>query len=143
MAGRWEALTLRAQEHGCNTCGVRGHVFYGVQFYILPARKVRKRHKDREQNAIYCRDCYEQRSDLPVLVDGEPASVPTSPCGDPVEQLCAICEEFSVSSLGPGRLYGLIASSLWMGLSIIEAHFLAFFCERCVESHKVSLLSKI
>jgi hypothetical protein len=143
MSGPLEALTLRAQEHGCNACGVRGDVFYGVEFYILPTKKVRKRHKDRKQCAIYCRNCYEQHSDLPFHVDGESASVPVPPRINPQDHDCAICGEVSVATLGRERLYGLITSTLWMELSMIENHCLAFFCESCVESHKISLLAKI
>ena len=67
---QYDPYRLRAEEHGCNTCGVKGDVFYTVQFYILPSKLVRKRHKDRAQTAIYCRRCYERAEHLPYLVDG-------------------------------------------------------------------------
>ena len=144
MSPYWEASSLRAEEHGCNSCGAKGDKFYEVRFYILPSRLIRKRHKDRSQTAIYCRACYEKNPYLPYLIDGEPASVPTTPRVDPQHANCPVCDRRIGDALtADGGLYGLITSSLLMELSIIENWVLVTFCEPCVESHKISLQGKI
>jgi hypothetical protein len=114
-----------------------------VQFYVLPAKLKRKRHKDREQNAIYCRNCYEQHSELPYLIDGEHSSAPVVPREATDQMTCRICGLPSATSRERDELYALLTSSLWMDLSIVASYSIAFFCAQCVESHKISLLSKI
>lgn len=143
MGGRWEGPTLRALEHGCNTCGARGEVFYYVSFYILPMKLLRKRHRERAQNAIYCRSCYETHSELPILIDGESASIPMTPRIEPQQMGCTVCGRRLVDTYEHRELYGLITSSLWMYRSIVESQCLAIFCGQCVESHRISLVGKI
>ena len=143
------ALEVRAEDHGCNTCNTRGGVFYAVQFYVLPARLVRKRHKERQQLAVYCRSCYETSQALPFLVDGRRFTVSKAGLG----QVLAIGDEsgllpalectFCGSPFGHRCLYGLLSSTLWMHGSMIEANLLAHFCETCVESHRISLVAKL
>jgi hypothetical protein len=143
------ALKVRAEDHGCNTCGTRGSVFYIVDFHILPARLVRKRHKQQEQTAIYCRSCYENVAELPYLVDGREFQLSkrglgwtelVGEAGEPPPALeCTLCG----SPFGHRRLYGVISTTLFMHDSIIEDTPLALFCETCVETHHVSLIAKL
>ena len=143
------AISVRAEDHGCNTCGARGEVFYNVSFYILPAKLKRKRHKEREQMAIYCPKCYDGVDALPFLVGGQrftaakagifrTAVTPLEP--GPLPGLhCSLCG----NPLDHGTLYGLITSVLWMHESQIEESLLAVFCGTCIETRRVSLVAKL
>ena len=143
------AITVRAEDHGCNTCGARGKVFYNVSFYILPARLKRKRHKEREHAAIYCSTCYDGIDAVPFLVDGERFTAAKSgilktavtklePTPLPVPQ-CSLCG----NPLDHGTLYGVITSVLWMHESLIEESLLAVFCGPCIESRRIRLVAKL
>lgn len=142
MSGRIESFLLRAQEHGCNNCGEQVDSFYTVEFYFMPSRLVRKRHKERVQNAIYCRDCYECHTELPFLVDGEAIALPIGKAIVPSELRCRICRSDCNSSIHP-ELHGIIASTFWAGVNPMESLPLAVFCAECVESQRISLLAKI
>jgi len=146
MAGDWRnPLTDLAREQDCGSCGrscgkpARG--FYVVQFYILPAKLVRKRHKARKQTVILCRDCYEDSATLSYLLDGQQVSVPKVPRVEDSDQRCTICST-PVEDFLPG-LYGLIASTFMIDDSFIENFPLAIFCGRCVEAHTIDLAGAI
>lgn len=143
MAGRVESLLLRAQDQGCNNCGARGDVFYAVQFYFLPSRLIRKRHRDRQHSAIYCRECYESHPTLPLQIDDTPSSVPTSPAAPSADRKCHLCETTVRDNHMNGKLYGSITTTFWVGVNMTECRLLAFVCGDCVESHKISLMAKI
>jgi hypothetical protein len=135
-----DPFRFRAEDQGCNTCGARGDEFYTVSFYILPVRLVRKRHKDRKQVAIYCRECYERAEELPYLMDGQLHVVSKHPKPEELEDLrCAIC----AIPYRHGTLYGVISYMLWRDSSIIEQQILTFFCDECIKSHKFSLVAKL
>ena len=143
------AITVRAEDHGCNTCGARGKVFYDVSFYILPARLKRKRHKEREHMVIYCSECYDGVDALPFVVDGQrltaakdgifKTAVTALEPGPPQAPQCSLCG----NPLGHGTLYGVITSVLWMHESQIEERVLAVFCGTCIESRRISLVAKL
>lgn len=137
-----DPYSLWANEHGCNACGATGNVFYVVQFYILPQKLLKACHRKRRQTAMYCRPCYEADADLPFLIDGQAASVPKTPRSDDLENIhCFLCDLPLVTN--HGRLYGSITSSLHMDGSIIESFLLGYFCSRCVESHRISLVGNL
>ena len=143
------ALKVRAEDHGCNTCGARGTVFYAVMFYILPARLKRKRHKERQQLAIYCQSCYETAQEIPYLVDGNRYVASTAGLrenhavgepGEPPPALeCGLCG----SPFSHWCLYGILSSTLFKNDSIVEEKMLTLFCETCIESHRISLIAKL
>jgi hypothetical protein len=111
-----------------------------VEFYILPSKLVRKRHKDRKQVAIYCRECYERTESLPYLVNGHHQVISKNSGPKELEDLrCAICG----IPHKPRTLYGLITSTLWMDSSMVESQFLAIFCDECVESREISLVARL
>lgn len=142
-----KSCLYRAKEHGCNSCGVRGIVFYTVEFYILPSRLVRKRHKEREQTAVYCQPCYEKHSELPFFVDDDRRVISRFPSEEPQERPCPVCgKPFDAIFAEPGgepRLYGVVSVTLWMELSPEEGQCLATICGECVEAHKISLVAKL
>src|SRR3954470_6162744 len=43
----------------CRVCGVRQISFILLEFYLLPWKLKRKRHKDREWSRLYCTACWE------------------------------------------------------------------------------------
>jgi len=62
---QYETIFSRALDHGCDVCRQTNlQKFYLVNLYFLPTKVVRKRHKDREQLAIYCQPCFESTSDF-------------------------------------------------------------------------------
>lgn len=139
---KWkDSLTLRAEEHGCNSCGARGNAFYAVEFYILPTRLRRKRHRDRHQTALFCRDCYEQDQELPILIDGQTVFVSKTPSQRAEDVCCMTCGCALIDN--HGRLYSMVTSSLIIDSSCIEWFVLLVMCHQCVETHRVGLVGKI
>ena len=129
-----DPMTRMAREVGCLACGAKGDIFYWVEYYILPSRLVRKRHRDKNQAAIYCRPCYEKDPMLEVEIDGVPYSISKKPVKDFQELNCIVCDGKVITI---SNLYGIIASLLVMEGSGIESCPLAYLCEDCLEQHKV------
>ena len=66
-------------EEGCAACGTTGDAFYLLQYYILPTKKVRKKHRDKAVSIMYCRTCYENDSDIQFSFGGEIFSFTKTP----------------------------------------------------------------
>ena len=126
-----DPMTRLAKDAGCKCCGAKGDVFYWLEYSIFPTRLVRKRHRDKEIAAIYCRSCYEKDSEFHLEVGGNTYSAPKVSCITPQEQLCIVCGG------RPKELYGVVSSLLLMAGSGIENIPLAFLCSDCVEQHEV------
>ena len=128
----------RAEEHGCNNCGRKLRAFYAMEFYVLPARMRRKRHREREQTAIFCGECVDSADTFRVRIDDRelnfsPATPADSPgpcdgCGGPIQHR---------------QLYGLVSLSHFIEGSCMDFSPLATFCCRCVEEYKISLPAKL
>ena len=120
----------------CDSCGTAGAVFYKVEFYILPTRLVRKRHKDRGRTGIYCRPCHEREPDLAVELNGNTVTVPKAPRrGKDALPPCLACGKAVTL---PG-LYALLTSVLVMSGSFVENFVLAALCADCAETRKIDL----
>lgn len=134
-----DPYTTRSAQSGCDLCGKKGVIFYAIEYYFLPSRFVRKRHRDKSQIAICCRDCFEADPTLPVQVGGvsvtirkDPRSIPRKPAGFK----CAGCG----NTLNLDALYGVITKTLFIDGSMIENAPLAWFCLSCIERQDVVLL---
>jgi len=141
----WEdPYTRRSAQDGYDCCDSHGSTCYTVQFYILPSKLVRKRHRDRKQTAIYCSDCYEMDGDLPILLNGQRVGLRKNGIGDTFDEshpfICLNCRR---SFLAISNLYGSVTSSLWMSGSCIENFLLAVICSECLENTTITLLKKI
>lgn len=135
-----DTLRLRAEDHGCDNCGSPCSSFMAITYKILPARLKRKRHKDREQTAIYCGNCYGKVETIPLLVDGKRLDVPKStPDQFEPDLRCSFC----AMPFSHRNIYGLVSSTEWTGHNLGEGKPLAMFCETCVESCKISLVRQI
>jgi hypothetical protein len=125
-----DPFTSQMSEDGCECCGETGTTCYLVQFYLLPRKLIRKKHRDRSRAAIFCRSCYEAENTLPVSINQTIQRLPKKGLNDRQELLhCYQCGH----SYKDTKLYGLIASSLWMSGSCIESLPLARFCTECAE----------
>ena len=122
----------------CASCGsVLGAAFHQLDFYLLPTKLLRARHKKKSQCIYYCSTCYDGRDRLSYLVDGNQCPLGKVQRLKPAEMLCPICIK-SLDEIMPG-LYGLIVAGFWVGGSCIESWPVATFCGECVESHDIQL----
>jgi len=131
MTNDIDPITKIGIEHGCMSCGAKTDNFYFVEYYILPSKLVRKRHRDKNRFALYCCSCYKAHDQLHIEVDGKPLTINKSNAPDLNNMRCFICG----SEMLHGDLYGLITMFLLMGGSGIENKPLAFLCDECVEEH--------
>lgn len=135
--------SLRAMTFPCTCCGKTGDVYYWIQFYILPHRLLRKRHRERKQDVRYCRSCFEKNENLPILFDDRCVTIPKTPRGD-LEDMgwfpCFHCGKRVIDNKG---LYGFLASTFVVGGSLIENAPLAYLCAACVEDHTIRFLATI
>ena len=134
----WEddSLTQTFKDKGCVVCGEAGNSFYIVQYYILPSRLVRKRHRDKRRMVFYCSPCYDKDETFEFEVDGKSYSVPRKPQVDPMDRTCIVCDSRDIR---PPGLYGTVSSTLQIGGSFFEDYVLAFLCSKCVEEYEVCL----
>ncbi len=133
-----DPYTTVSEQFGCYRCGKKGVIFYAIEYYILPTRLVRKRHRDKGHTSICCRDCFEADTALSVQIDGISVAIPKegrhSP-QTPADSKCVACGD--TRSLD--GLYGVITKTLFMDGSMIENAPLAWFCSNCVEQKEVVL----
>ena len=120
----------------CQTCGNNTPSFYNIQFYFLPSKLRRKRHRDRERQVFYCRECFEKTPTLSVAVGGQPFSPVKNPRDLEKTTLCLRCGEGAVK---PDQLYGLLACTLLVRGSAIESRPLAAVCAACGEGHPLEI----
>ena len=135
MAEDLDPITKIGMDYGCMSCGTKTDKFYFVEYYILPSKLVRKRHRDKNRFALYCCSCYEAHDQLHIEVDGKPLTVNKSNAPDLNNLRCFICG----SEMLHGSLYGQITMLLLMGGSGIESKPLAFMCSDCVENRTIEL----
>jgi hypothetical protein len=134
-----DPYTTISEQSGCDSCGKRGVIFYAIEYYILPSKLVKKRHRDKSQASICCRDCFEADTTLPVQIDGVSVAIPKERGHfpkTPADSKCVACGD----TRNLDGLYGLITKTLFMDGSIIESAPLARFCSSCVERKEVVLL---
>ena len=135
MAEDLDPITKIGMDYGCMSCGIKTDKFYFVNYYILPSRLVRKRHRDKNRYAVYCCSCYEAHEKLDIEIDGKPVVVNKANIIDPNALRCFTCG----SEMHHEALYGLLTILLLMRGSGIESKPLAVFCSECTEEHTIEL----
>lgn len=130
-----DPITAIGLEDGCAVCGIRTDVFCFVEYYMLPRKMARKRHRDKERFKLYCQSCCEQNQLLVISVDNEPLAISKAGCRDMNSLECAICH----AAIQHDQIYGVITSLQMAGGSGIESKPLAFFCVDCTEHRNVEL----
>jgi hypothetical protein len=121
----------------CRTCAKIAPSFYHVQFYFLPSKLVRKRHRDRKREAFFCRECFEKTPTLPVHLGGRRLSVTKRP---PVQEGTCLCLGCGEGAVLPDWLYGLMACTLLVRSSAIESGPLASLCAECGEANALEII---
>ena len=134
-----DPLTRLGKEAGCSFCGTKGDTFYWLEYYILPTRLVRKRHRAKEIGAIYCRTCYEKDDRFHFEVDGKTYSTPKAPAKTSPQNLCVVCYN-QVRS--PKALYGVISSLLMMQAQAPKACLWPFSAATVLSNTKYFFPSK-
>jgi hypothetical protein len=130
-----DPITKIGMDHGCMSCGAKTDKFYFVEYYVLPSRLVRKRHRDKNRWTVYCCSCYEAHEELDIEIDGNPVVVNKTNIIDPNALRCFMCG----SEIHHGAIYGVLTTLLLMRGSGIENRPLAFFCSECTEEHTIEL----
>ena len=77
-----DPITVIGLNDGCCICGTRTDTFYFVEYYMLPRKLIRKRHRDKERFILYCQSCYEQNQLLALSVDDKPFAIAKAGCRD-------------------------------------------------------------
>jgi hypothetical protein len=130
-----DPITKIGMDYGCMSCGIKTDKFYFVNYYILPSRLVRKRHRDKNRCAVYCCSCYEAHEELDIEIDGKPVVVNKANRIDTNSLRCFMCG----SEMQHGSLYGVLTILLLMRGSGVENEPLAVFCTECAEGHTIEL----
>ena len=118
-------------DSGCMYCGSKTDKFYFIEYYMLPRKMTRKRHKEKERFVLVCNSCYESNKVLAILIDDKPFAVFKSGCRDLNNLKCVICH----TKINHDDINGVISSLQMMCGSGIESKPLAFLCSDCVERH--------
>jgi hypothetical protein len=133
-------FTRWALDRACACCGARRDTYYEVRYYVLPARLVRKRHRDLSRTAIYCRMCFEHAPELAILLGGRRMPVPKGVRKDPTGLPCLACgTPFGTTT----ELYGVLTYLLIERGACIKDGPLGFLVRECVETCPVTLLQDI
>lgn len=120
----------------CVSCGITlGEAFHQLDFYLLPTRLLRVRHKRKKQRIHYCSTCYDGRDRLSYFVNATLCPLEKVQRLTPAEMLCPICIK-PLDEILPG-LHGLIVVGFWVGGTCIESWPVATFCGECVEKHDI------
>ncbi len=130
-----DPISRIALDYGCKSCGIQTDKFYFIDYYILPSRLVRKRHRDKHRCAVYCCTCYEAHEELDIEIDGKPRTISKSRKIDLNALQCFMCG----SEMQHGELYGALTMLYMMSGSGIENKPLACFCAKCTEECTIEL----
>ena len=135
MPEDYDPITAMGMDYGCSYCGRTTDNFYYIEYYILPSRLVRKRHRDKGRCELICPPCYESIDEMIISLNGVPLKIPKSGIRDMNNLYCAMCGD----KLEDGDLYGLIALMHMNWCSCIQSDPLAVFCPNCVEKYTIEL----
>ena len=141
MSSFEDPMTQLSKEHGCSLCGAKGSVFYWIEYYILPSRLVRKRHRDKARCAIFCRACYEKTSEFVFAVNGTQLSVSKKGSKNFGDAQCVVCAHRMMDTAG--SLYGVVASVLLTDAALSESRPIAYLCAECLEERDVCLEMRV
>jgi len=131
-----DPYTRLAQEFGCSSCGNRGGIFWKVEYYILPSRLVRKRHRAKHTLKIFCRPCYESSPEFDFMVGNRKVLAAKKFMTSDTRGLsnCIACGGKCADGL-----YGILTATLFMEGSMIENYPMGMLCAQCAEENVVEL----
>ena len=128
-----DPITAVGMDHGCMYCGSKTDNFFFLEYYTLPRKLTKKRHREKERHILVCQSCYEANRLLAISIDDRPFAVFKTGCRDMDNLECVVCRV----ALKHAQIYGVISSLHMIGGSGIENKPLAFFCSECVEEHVI------
>lgn len=128
-----DPITEIGLNHGCMYCGSKTDKFYFIEYYMLPRKLTRKRHRDKERFILLCQPCYDSNKLLVLSIDDRPFVVSKAGHYDMNNLRCVICKKETEE----GQLYGVISLLHMIGGSGIESKPLAFLCHNCTEKHSL------
>ena len=130
-----------ASECSCACCGKPAtDGVCRLDYYILPTKLVRKRHKERKRTANYCVDCYKAADRIPVRIGEGLVHLPKMGSRDLQAHECPGCGDKLPHD---GSLYGCVVLSVDEdGRSSYNAP-LAMLCSDCAENCEVELPSTL
>ena len=111
----------------CDVCGNNFRSYFKVQFYFLPSRLVRKRHKSEERSLVHCTVCFEKQPSVSISIKGRDYGFGPSAFDETAR--CPGCGE---DAFVQDRIYGLLTVTFIAHDSIVENGVLATFCAKCV-----------
>jgi len=126
-----DPITKMGTGHGCMYCGSKTDKFYFIEYYMLPRKMTRKRHREKERYVLICNSCYESNRILAISIDGRPFPVFKSGYRDLNNLKCVICH----TKINHDKIKGVISALHMIGGSGIESKPLVFLCSDCVEKH--------
>ena len=131
-----DPYTRPAQESGCSSCGKRSGVFWAVEYYILPRKLVRQRHRVKNTLKVFCRPGYESSPDFDFMVGGRMVRAAKKPMTTDTRGLsnCIACGGKCAAGL-----YGILTATWFMEGSMIENYLMGMLGAPCVEENVVEL----
>ena len=128
-----DPITARSMDHGCDYCGSKTDNFYFLEYYALPRKLTRKKHREKERQILVCQSCYEANRPLAISIDEKPFAVAKTGCRDIDNLKCIICHD----EIEHGRICGVISSLHMISGSGVESKPLAYLCSNCFEDRNV------
>jgi len=128
-----DPITALGIDCGCQACGKKTDNFYFVEYYMLPRKLVRKRHREKERSTLLCPSCYEETEFLAVSVADGSLAVSKAGQRDMNDLKCILC----YTEIKDAQVYGVVTLLHMIGGSGIESKPLAFLCTDCTENQKV------
>jgi len=128
-----DPITAMGMDYGCMYCGSKTDSLYFLEYYALPRKRARKRHREKERQILVCQSCYEANGLLVISIDDKPFAISKSGCRDMNNLKCIVCR----AEIKDAEIYSVISSLHMIGGSGIESKPLAFFCSSCAEEHTI------
>jgi len=128
-----DPITAMGINYGCMSCGSKTDNFYFLEYYALPRKLVRKRHREKERQLLVCQSCYGANNLLVISIDDKPFAVSKTGYRDMNNLKCVVCR----AEIKDVEIYSVISSLHMMGGSGIESKPLAFLCSNCFENHTI------
>lgn len=127
-----DPITAMGMDYGCMYCGSKTDSFYFLEYYALPRKRAKKKHREKERQLLVCQSCYGANKLLVISIDDRPFAVSKTGCRDMNNLKCVVCRaEIKDAEID------IISSLHMIGGSGIESKPLAFLCSSCIENHTI------
>lgn len=130
-----DPITSLGTEYGCHICSKKTDNFCFIEYYILPSKLVRKRHREKEQCILLCPYCFDNNDLLAVSGTGKSVVISKTEYHDMNNIECNICDV----DMDLSQIHGIVSLLHMIGGSGIESRPLAFFCSDCLEQWGVGV----